>query len=91
MLFKLILVLVQLLGFVVVIFLDGVKALDSYGFVELRIRVLFDLVDDRELFRVVLKAEDVDIAEGVFLDFCEDLLLQMLIDSFLFYLLSYVL
>ena len=90
-LFKLILVLIQFLRLVVVIFLDGVQALDADGLVKLRIRVLFNLIDDLELFRIVLKAKDVDIAEGVFLDLCEDLLLQMLIDSLLLYLLSYVL
>ena len=65
--------------------------MDADGPVKLRVRVLLDLVDDLELLGVVLKAEDVDIAEGVLLDLCEDLLLQKVIDSLLLYLLSDVL
>ena len=65
--------------------------MDADGPVKLRVRVLLDLVDDLELLGVVLKAEYVDIAEGVLLDLCEDLLLQKVIDSLLLYLLSDVL
>ena len=62
--------------------------MDADGLIELRVRVLLDLVDDLELLCVVLKTKDVDVAEGVLLDLHEDLLLQVFIDSLILYLLS---